>query len=87
MDAITQAAGHGLSRLFDYGAAMTVLVLVLIAGAFLIRYLLNRCDQRSEASTQAFQHLQEKTAAVIDKNTEAFTRMSERLTVFLDREK
>jgi hypothetical protein len=79
MEPITSVASKGLERLFDYGAAVTVLALSLIACGFLVRYLLNRCDARFSESLASHKELTEKVSDVVEKNTIAFTQVSERL--------
>jgi hypothetical protein len=79
MEHIEKAAGVGLERLFDYGAAMTILVIALIACGFLVRYLLNRCDLRFTESLASHKELTEKMGGIVDKNTVAFTQVVERL--------
>lgn len=74
MEPIANAAGTGISRLFDYGAAMIVLVLICIAAAWTIRYLLNRCDERFDQSLQRHEATSAKVAEVLDRNTTAYAQ-------------
>jgi len=79
MDPISNAAGKGLERLFDYGAAMTILVVIVIASGFLIKYLLNRCDSRFTESLASYEKLTEKMGGIVEKNTVAFTQVVDSL--------
>lgn len=74
MPSIEHAAGTGIEKLFDYGAAMVVLVLVLLAAAWFIHYLLKRCDDRFDQSLQRYEVSSAKTAEVIDRNTQAYAQ-------------
>ncbi len=76
MDSIEKAAGAGIERLFDYGAAMIVLVLVVVAAGFTIKYLLKRCDERFEQSLKRFEDLAKESNMQALKSTEAFAQNS-----------
>jgi hypothetical protein len=71
---IEHAAGLGISKLFDYGAAMIVLVLVGLAMAFTIRYLLKRCDERFDQALVRHETTTAKVAEVLDRNTTAYVQ-------------
>ena len=74
MDHIGAAAGAGLERLFDYGAAMIVLVLGLLGMAYTIRYLLNRCDERFDQSLSRHEETAKQVTAVLDRNTTTYAQ-------------
>lgn len=74
MEHIEKAAGVGISSLFDYGAAMAVLVLVGIAMGWTIRYLLKRCDERFDQSLQRHEETTARLAEVLDRNTTAYSQ-------------
>lgn len=74
MEHIEVAAGQGISRLFDYGAAMIVLVLVAVGLAWVIRYLLNRCDERFEEALKRHEDTTTKVGEVLDRNTTAYAQ-------------
>ena len=84
MDEITKATAKGIESLFDYGIAVTVLVLVGVGGGFLFRYLLNRCDERFDASLVRQQSITDKMADVVDRNTEAHTKSLSLMTTVAD---
>lgn len=72
MDPITQAAGIGITKTFDYGLAITVLILGMVCSVLLVRYLLNRCDQRFDQSLQQHITTADKMAEVVKQNTVGF---------------
>jgi hypothetical protein len=74
MDHIEGAAGKGLERLFDYGAAMIVLVLLALAMAWVIRYLLNRCDERFDQSLTRHETTAKQVTEVLDRNTTTYAQ-------------
>ncbi len=74
MEHIETAAGAGLQRLFDYGAAMIVLVLLAIAMAWTIRYLLNRCDERFDQSLTRHEEMAKTITQVLDRNTTTYAQ-------------
>lgn len=74
MDHIETAAGVGIQRLFDYGAAMIVLVLLALAMAWTIRYLLNRCDERFDQSLTRHEETAKQVTAVLDRNTTTYAQ-------------
>jgi len=80
MEPVTAAAGKGIEHLFDYGAAMTVLILVLIAGGFLVKYLLARCDARFSDSLETHKELTLRVTDVVEKNAAATTLQASAIT-------
>ena len=74
MDNIENAAGLGIQKLFDYGAAMVVLVLLALAMAWTIRYLLNRCDERFDQSLTRHEETAKAVTAVLDRNTTTYAQ-------------
>lgn len=83
MDQVIGAAGSGIEKTFDYGLGVTVLVLVLVAGGvagyFLIRALLDRCDANFKASLDMHGDLTNKVSSVVEKNTAAYYDMREQI--------
>lgn len=74
MEHIEAAAGTGIEKLFDYGAAMVVLVLLALAMAWTIRYLLNRCDERFDQSLTRHEETAKAVTAVLDRNTTTYAQ-------------
>ena len=72
MEHIEKAAAAGIERIFDYGLAMTVMVLAAICAVALVRYLLNRCDQRFDQSLQQHSAMTARVTDVVEKNTVAY---------------
>ena len=79
MDPIVNVTTNGIERLFDYGLAVTVLVLVLVAAGLLLRYVLQRCDVRFSESLQSHKELAEKVTQVVEKNTVVVSQVLENL--------
>lgn len=69
MSGIEKAAGSGIEKLFDYGAAITVLVLVCIGGAYLFRRLIDQCDKREERAVANWEKANERSSAAFERNT------------------
>ncbi len=76
---LTQIATTQVERLFDYGIAISVLLLVVIAGGFLVRTLLNRCDNRFQESLDMHRSLTNDVKDVVVKNTTAFYDLREQI--------
>ena len=74
MEHIETAAGAGIQKLFDYGAAMIVLVLLALAMAYTIRYLLNRCDERFDQSLSRHEETSKHVTTVLDRNTTTYAQ-------------
>lgn len=81
--AATTVAIKGVSSTFDYGLAVTILVLIVIGAGYggykLVQYLLRRCDARFDKSMESHRELADRVSDVVDKNTIAFTKFHERL--------
>lgn len=75
MDPISQATGAGITKVMDYGLAMAVIVLVGICGAWLIRYLLTRCDERFETSVKIWKSESVENRAVQEKIVETVNEL------------
>jgi hypothetical protein len=74
MEHIEKAAGKGIESLFDYGAAMAVLLLALLCTAWTIRYLLNRCDERFDQALKRHEETTAKMGEILDRNTTAYAQ-------------
>lgn len=74
MAPIISAEAKGIERLFDYGAAMIVLVLLALAMAWTIRYLLNRCDERFDQSLARHEETAKTVTSVLDRNTTTYAQ-------------
>lgn len=73
MGAIASSAGKGIERLFDYGAALGVLLLVAIGMGYAVRYLLHRCDDRFDQALARHEEMTKYVAGVLERNTQAHT--------------
>lgn len=84
MEPISQVAVKGIERAFDYGIAITVLILALIASGSLAVYLMKRCDARFTESLSSLKELNnnhaaltEKVSSVVQSNTVAVAQFIE----------
>lgn len=79
---------NGLSRLLDYGIAVFIMFCCGVACFYLVKYLLQRCDQRftealkmnsetSEKSLMLHKEISDKFSDVMQKNTELMNRVLE----------
>lgn len=69
-DPIQTAAGAGLTRMLDYGLAMTIIVMVSICTFYLVKYLLNRCDERFTESLRMHKDTTDKVLDVVSRNSQ-----------------
>lgn len=70
---IDQTAVVGINRMMDYGIAMTVIAMVAVCTFYLVRYLLQRCDERFTESLKLHRETTQQVLQVVDQNTKAIT--------------
>lgn len=73
MEPVVSAAANGINRMWDYGLAMVILGLVGICAFYLVKYLLNRCDERFTESLRMHRETTDKVIEVVNQNTKAIT--------------
>lgn len=72
-------ATKGLDKLLDYGLAVTVMALSGVCAFYLVKYLLQRCDERFLESLKMHQETTDRVIEVVNHNTKAISEFRSEL--------
>lgn len=74
-DPLTAVAVSGIGELYQLGAVVITLILVILGGAFIFRKAIEQCERRETRAIENWEKANQRSIDVIEKCSEGFSDM------------